>query len=284
MRSAKCNLLSLREKLIDVTVELHLADVADWEYILGPDLGSIEDVEVELILAGFWADLDTEFPGWIGALLDCVPEVAAMEVRVISCELQSFIPHQRVHAESGSPVELHERADTFGIGKGKGVDTKSLHHAERARDSPVTHRPHEHVRRLRMQVLEIPKVVMSALGLRDLRVGLGLASVNNVWEFYGVLDKEDWNIISDEIPVSLLSVEFGCEPAHIANSIGATTASKDGREPNKDGSGTRCICKHWGVGDVCEALIKLECPEGARTTSVDYSFRDSFMIKVHNLI
>lgn len=284
MRSAECNLLSLGEKLIDVTVELHLADIADWKDILGPDLGRIEDIEVEFILAGLWADLDAKFPGWIGTLLDCVPEVAAMEIRVISCELQSFIPDQRVHAESRRPVELHERADAFGIGKGKCVDTKTLHHAERTRDGPVTHRPHEHMRSFRMKILKIPEVIMSALGLRHLRVRLRLASVNNIWEFYGILNEENRNIISDKIPVSLLSVEFGCEPAHITNSIGASTASKDGREPDKDWSGTGCICEHWSVGDVCEALIKLERSEGARTTGMDYSFGYSFVIKVHNLI
>jgi len=238
MGSAKRNLLSLCKKLIDVTVELHLTDIADWEDILRPDLGSIEDVEVKLILAGLWADLDTEFPGWISALLNCVPEVAAMEVGVVSCELQSFIPDQRVHAEGWSPVELHERADAFGIGKGESVDTKALHHTERARDSSIAHRPHEHMGRLGMQILEIPEVVMGALGLRDLRVGLGLTGVNNVWEFYGVLDEENWNIISDEIPVSFLSVEFGCKPAHISNSIGAAATSKDSRETDKDRSRT----------------------------------------------
>jgi hypothetical protein len=114
-----------------------------------------------------------------------------------------------------------------------------------------------------MKILEIPEVVMGALGLRDLRVRLGLAGVNNVWEFYGILDEKNWDIISDEIPVPLLGVEFGCEPAHIANSIGAAAVSEDGREPDEDGSGTRCICKHFGVSDVFQTLIKLECPEGA---------------------
>ena len=37
------------------------------------------------------------------------------------------------------------------------------------------------------------------------------------------------------------------------------------------------------MGDVLEALIKLECSKGARTTSVDHSFGDAFMIKAHNL-
>jgi hypothetical protein len=135
-----------------------------------------------------------------------------------------------------------------------------------------------------MQVLEIPEVVMGALGLRDLIVRLSLASMDNVWELYGVLNEENWDIISNQIPVSLLGIEFGCEPAHIANSIGTAAASKDGGEADKDWSGTGCICEHFGVGNVFETLIKLERPEGARTTGVDYSLGNSFMIEVHNLI
>jgi hypothetical protein len=232
--SAECNLLSLREKLINITAKLHLANIANWEDILGLDLGSIENIKVKLILTGLGTDLDTEFPRWISALLNRILEILAMEVRVISCELQSFIPDQRVHSKSWSPMELHKRTDAFGIHKSEGVDTEALYYAEQARDSPVTHRPYEYVCSFRMQVLEIPEVVMGALGLRDLIVRLSLASMDNVWELYGVLNEENWDIISNQIPVSLLGIEFGCEPAHIANSIGTAVASKDGGEADKD--------------------------------------------------
>jgi len=116
---------------------------------------------------------------------------------------------------------------------------------------------------LGVQVLEIPEVVVGALGLRNLRVRLSLASVDNVREFYGVLDKENGNIISDEIPVSLLGVEFGRESAHITDSIGASTASKDGGKSNKNWSCTGCIGENFGMGNIFEALIKLEGPERA---------------------
>lgn len=55
MSSAESNLLSLREILIGVAVQLKLADVLDGYKLFGPDLGGVEDVELELVLISILA-------------------------------------------------------------------------------------------------------------------------------------------------------------------------------------------------------------------------------------
>lgn len=74
-----------------------------------------------------------------------------------------------------------------------------------------------------MQELEIPKVVVSRLSLRNLVVGFWLRSVNHIWELYGILNKEDWNVVSNEIPVTFLGVELDGESTNISNGIGGTS-------------------------------------------------------------
>lgn len=52
-----------------------------------------------------------------------------------------------------------------------------------------------------MQILEIPEVIVGGLSLRDLSVRFGFDSVNKIGEFEGVLNEENWNIVSNDIPV-----------------------------------------------------------------------------------
>lgn len=43
---------------------------------------------------------------------------------------------------------------------------------------------------------------MGGLCLGDLIVRFGFGSMDKIGEFNGVLNKENWNIVSDDIPVS----------------------------------------------------------------------------------
>lgn len=55
MSSAESNLLSLREVLIRVAVQLKLADILDGYKLFGPDLCGIKNVELELVLVSIVA-------------------------------------------------------------------------------------------------------------------------------------------------------------------------------------------------------------------------------------
>lgn len=92
------HLLGLGEILIDIAVELELANISDRYLLFGPDLGSVKNVEFEVILLRFFKSLDAEFPLGILARADGVVEVLTVEVGVLSTDLESFVPHQRVDA------------------------------------------------------------------------------------------------------------------------------------------------------------------------------------------
>jgi hypothetical protein len=57
-----------------------------------------------------------------------------------------------------------------------------------------------------------------------------------------LLNKENRNIVADNIPVALFRVEFDGEAAHISNSVCGTTTTKDSREAHESG------CLAGGVG------------------------------------
>ena len=60
---------------------------------------------------------------------------------------------------------------------------------------------------------------MSRLSLGYFVVGFRFDGVNNVGELDGILNKEDWNVVADYVPVSFFCVHFDGESAHIADGV-----------------------------------------------------------------
>lgn len=56
-----------------VTVKLEFTDVPDWNFLFWPNLGCIEDVKLEIILLGFWNDLNTKVPLRVGSGFNGLP-------------------------------------------------------------------------------------------------------------------------------------------------------------------------------------------------------------------
>ena len=102
------------------------------------------------------------------------------------------------------PVELHERRPARGVDEPERVDAEALHEPERARDGPVRHRPHQHVRRLRHRATtKSQKLSCAVCGLREAAVGLLLGRVDQVGELDRVLDEEHRDVVADDVPVAL---------------------------------------------------------------------------------
>ena len=64
------------------------------------------------------------------------------------------------------------------------------------------------------------------------------------------LNEEHGNIITNDIPIALLSVELYSETSDITNSIGTTSAPKDCREAEKYRCCARGVRENPGVCDI----------------------------------
>jgi hypothetical protein len=78
---------------------------------------------------GLGEDLQAELPFRVFAGLDGVPQVATMESRIGARDLDRLVPHQRMGAELGLPVELDEVRLALRIDEAEGVHAEALHHA-----------------------------------------------------------------------------------------------------------------------------------------------------------
>jgi hypothetical protein len=154
------------------------------------------------------------------AALDGFPQVAAVEVGVGAADLHRLVPHQRVRAGQGQPVELHEARFTGLIDQPVGVDAETLHRAVAARDAAVAHHPQRVVDGLGHQRDEVPERVVRAAGLRHAVVRLGLDGMDDVGELHRVLDEEHRDVVAHQVPVALFGIELDGEAARVAHGVG----------------------------------------------------------------
>ena len=75
-----------------------------------------------------------------------------------------------------------------------------------ARDTKARHGEEESVKSSGLHAEKVPSRIMSGASLGDLAVGARLAGVDHVGKLNGILDKEDGNVVSNEIPVSFIGV------------------------------------------------------------------------------
>ncbi len=107
--------------------------------------------------------------------------------------------------------------------------------------------------------------------------------MNNIGKFESILDEEDGNVVSDDIPISFLRVKFNGETSHISDGICTSAGSQDGGETHEDGRGSRCVGENACTGDIRGTLVKLECSKGSSSTCMDDSLGNPFMIESHDL-
>lgn len=257
MGSGEGNLLSLREELVNVAVEYHFTDLADGNEVLGsmisissflkdldkytylrPHLRRIKNVEIKFILLSLCDSLDAKLPLGIESVLDSLIQILPVEVRILSRQFQRFIPNERVHTQLGDPMELDKSPPPLRVKERKRIHAKPLHHPERSRDPAIAHRPRKHMRRLGMQILEVPEVVVRRLGLRHLVVWLGLRGMHKVGELNIVLDEEDGDVVSNNVPNAFVRIELCGEATYVTNSVGGAPGTSDGGETHEDGRGT----------------------------------------------
>lgn len=99
--------------LVDVSVQLHGSDVLNGDELLGPDLGSVEHVEGELVLVLLRDDLDSELPSRVGSSIDGVVEISSVEVRILSVELEGGRRKREGSVERRRLVESVEKQLTL---------------------------------------------------------------------------------------------------------------------------------------------------------------------------
>ena len=112
---------------------------------------------------------------------------------------------------------------------------------------------------------------------------LGLTGVNDIGELQSILDEKDGNVVSNNIPITLLCVVLDSEPADIADGVCGATATKHSGESNEYGCLAGRIREDLGGCDVCSRLKEGELSEGTDTSCMDNTFGNTLVIEALDL-
>ncbi len=96
---------------------------------------------------------------------------------------------------------------------------------------------------------------MGGLRLREGPIRLLLGGMDQIRELDGILDEEDRNVVTDEIPVALLGVELDSEAADIAGKVGGALVAGNGREANEGFRSFSRTLEEIGLGILGERFI-----------------------------
>lgn len=110
------NLFDFSKVVFCVLVQGEFAKRPEWNLLLRPNLGQIEDIPAKLFSLFRAQDLKVAGPAWVFTILDGVEEVLRVPVRILRCHVAGFSIGEGLAALVGFAVDLDivERAVRFG--------------------------------------------------------------------------------------------------------------------------------------------------------------------------
>ena len=127
MSGLESDTLGLGEVICRVGVQSHLSKDGNGDKLLRDPLGSIQDIEAECQLLIFIHDLDSKLILRISAVLDSIPKIFAVVVRVLAIDGLGFFPQQTCGALLRLPVPSDELAVALFSDHAHGMNTKATH-------------------------------------------------------------------------------------------------------------------------------------------------------------
>ena len=280
MRWVERYLLNLGEIVLCVLIEHKLANFAERELLLRPDVCQVEDVDLLLlpeILSLLCSHcLNLNRPLGIITTLDGLEEIL---LRIIGTLVGGIL----LCDELGALLRLHVKLAVYPVSalidKLDGVAIIAVHEAIAIWNTTVTHEDHDLVDRLWVLREVIPEHG-GVIGVREMSLRITLLGVDEVREFGGVSQKEDWCIVGHDIPVALVCPHLHREASRVPSAVVRTRFATDCRETNSDGTflalGTEDVC----LGQVVRRICAFEVAMSATALSVHNALGNTFAIEV----
>ena len=144
--------------------------------------------------------------------------------------------------------------------------------------------PHMHSHSLGQQRYEVVEGVVSASSLRHIIMRFRLHSVDQIGKLDGVLYKKDGDVISHQIEVAVISVEFDGEPSNVSDRLRRSLVSSYRRKTHEHGRLFSFIRQEVSAGDVGQVVRQLENSVCGKTASVDYPLGDPLVIEMGHFL
>src|SRR5665647_3132860 len=127
---------------------------------------------------------------------------------------------------------------------------------------------------------EIPECVVRGCRLRKATVGFHFNGMDEVREFYGILDEENRNVVANQVPVTFFRVKLDGKSAYVTRGIYRTRAACDGRYTSKYGGLLTNLGEYPGGGVLFQRGGQLEESMHARPSRVNDTLGNTLMIEM----
>jgi hypothetical protein len=122
--------------------------------------------------------------------------------------------------------------------------------------------------------------------VRVMQVSLRISflGVNEVWEFNWVVDEKHRGVVSNEVVVSLFSVELDSKASGVSSHVAGTKFSSDSRESCEDRSPFAHLVQESSLSEGGHIFSHFENSVSSSSFSVDNSLWNSLSIKVSEFV
>src|SRR5450759_5051995 len=104
--------------------------------------------------------------------------------------------------------------------------------------------------------------------------------MDEIGKFDGVLNEEHWDVVANEVPVSLLCIEFHGEAAYVARRVHRSGAARYRRNAGEQRRLFARALEQVGLCDIGQRFEILKITVRGRTARVHDTFRNSLVVKV----
>src|SRR5664279_5651417 len=135
--------------------------------------------------------------------VNSVDKIALSEIRILSFHFDSFIVGKVFDSLGGFEMKFYPYTLICCIEHTKCMAAKSVHMSVAIGGSAIRHQKHNLVQTLRIQTPEVPHHP----GTLTVCIGITFLGMNKITEFFRVFNEKYRRIVSNQIPVSILSVK-----------------------------------------------------------------------------
>jgi hypothetical protein len=99
-----------------------------------------------------------------------------------------------------------------------------------------------------------------------------------------ILNEEDGDVVSNDIPVALFRVKLDREPTDISHSICRAAAAQNCAESREERRTTGRVAENTSCSILRKTFVHFKCSEGSGAASVDDSLGNAFMVESMDLL
>ena len=280
VRRLEGRLLDLGEEVLGIAVEHQTADRDRLVVRVRPDLRQVERVEAVVGRSLERHDLHFEAPDRLLAAGEGVVEVAPVKVDVLADHRRSLLTGEVLDTLLGLEVVLDPGALAALVDPHEGVAAVAVHVPKRPRRAAVGHQERNLVIGLRRERPEVPLRVVGA----QTAVAHPLLRMDEIGELRGVPDEEHRRVVTDQVVVALLGVELQREAPRVADCVGRTEFTGNGREAREHVGLLADLVEECGARPLRDVLGHLEEAMGAVSARVHDALGHAFAIELRHLL